>query len=58
MNYIKQLQRDIELANRENARVESELRGLMGYLHSSKFHVDTTVQTSDVNSRLMEILYP
>lgn len=40
---------------REVNALREGMRALMSYLMSEKFHTDTTVQTSDVMMRLMEV---
>jgi hypothetical protein len=48
VNYIKQLQQELAREKAVTAATEAGLDALRSYLMSSKFHVDTTVQVSDV----------
>ena len=56
MNYIKQLQASGQEKTRDICKIQGELRDLVGYLNSDKFHVDTTVQVDDVLRRLTRAL--
>jgi hypothetical protein len=55
MNYIKQLQRDRLTFETESNELNKGINELIGYLCSSKFHDDTTVQAADVIRRLRDI---
>jgi hypothetical protein len=48
MNYIKRLQSENEIQAQEIERLNQGLSDLRSYMCSEKFHVDTTVQTSDI----------
>lgn len=56
MNYIKKLQEISAAKTRDIMEIQAELRDLISYLLSEKFHVDTTVQTSDVLRRLSVVM--
>lgn len=49
------LHNQIKLANEKLEAYEEQLNILRSYLNSSKFSIDTTVQTSDIILRLNEI---
>lgn len=55
MNYIKKLQLDNGELKNDIKRIDEEVNDLLRYLHSTKFHQDTTVQVSDVVLRLSGI---
>ena len=55
MNYIKQLQVDIDARKAEKLELSNGINELKGYLSSSKFWIETTVQVADVLHRLAEI---
>ena len=52
MNYIKQLQKQVQELEIAKDRYNVGLQELAGYLTSEKFHTDTTVQVQDVLNRL------
>jgi len=54
MNYIKKLECELNEARTELTGLKCGLKDLQSYLHSSKFHFDTTVQVDDVLRRLQE----
>ena len=54
MNYIKRLECELNEARTELTGLKCGLNDLQSYLHSEKFHVDTTVQVDDVLRRLQE----
>lgn len=55
MNYIKQLQLDLEAANDENVRLNDIISDLRSYVQSSKFsakgHLQGFVNVQDVLNR-------
>ena len=55
MNYIKRLQSDNAAMARELAALRDGLADLYGYVSSSKFAVDTHVNTADITLRIREI---
>ena len=54
MNYIKRLERTIQIRAAEMVGLRSGLADLKVYLMSAKFHNDPTVQVADVLRRLEE----
>ena len=54
MNYIKKLEARVDQLEREKAGALEQVVELLSYLSLPKFHVDTTVQVSDIHSRLDE----
>ena len=48
MNYIKQLQVDIDARKAEKLELSNGINELKGYLSSSKFWIETTVQVVDL----------
>ena len=52
MHYSERLKNELAEERRELEALRVELRGLRGYLLSSKFHEDPTVQVRDVLGRL------
>lgn len=51
-NYIKQLEDDkVRLSAATNAALTG-LADMLAYLHSDKFHTDTTVQVQDMINRI------
>jgi hypothetical protein len=55
MNYIKKLEKLAAIRERALTTWDVEQRRLEGYLTSTKFHEDPTVQVRDVLNRLGEI---
>ena len=55
MNYINRLQEETSQKDRETAALRDGLHELLCYVSSSKFSVDTTVNTSDIVNRIREI---
>lgn len=53
-NYIKRLEAENKLKAVEICGLRSSIQDLMTYLHSPKFHNDSTVQVSDIIHRLQE----
>lgn len=56
MNYIQRLERDCDQMNEELGQMRDGIAQLRAHLQSSKFHVDTTIQVSDVQAWLAGIL--
>jgi hypothetical protein len=56
MNYIKKLEQQNREKTRDIIAIQAELRDLVIYLNSDKFHEDTTVQVSDVLRRIAPAL--
>ena len=54
MNYIKRLECELNEARTELTGLKIGINDLRSYLHSSKFHIDTTVQVDDVTRRLQD----
>jgi hypothetical protein len=55
MNYIHQLQQRVAELEQDKSDARDGVMEMLTYLHSSKFHNDTTVQTSDIFLRLEPI---
>lgn len=54
-NYIKQLQTRVKEQEQAIERAVKLITQFRKHLESSKFHTDTTIQISDVESRLIEL---
>ena len=57
MNHIKRLQQELAAAQNQIKAFEQGIQDVEGYLCSSKFEEDTTVQASDVLRRIQEVKY-
>ena len=55
MNYIKELEQEKIRLSAATSAALTGIADLVEYLHTAKFHEDTTVQTADVVRRLREI---
>jgi hypothetical protein len=55
VNFIKQLQAEVESAIIRKERTLDSINELSKYLQSNKFWADPTVQVADVLSRLQDI---
>lgn len=55
MNYIKRLEIENDTARHQVDKLEAGIRDLVGYLTSSKFAQDTSVNRDDVLLRLREL---
>jgi hypothetical protein len=55
MNYIKQLQEAQQETLKNIESVKEEINNFLHYLNSNKFYTDTTIQSKEVYTRLLEI---